>query len=273
MKKNKSEVETFLNDLDVESKNEIKTIIENLEFMSNHTLVETVQKFTSDREKLLKQLYNIELIKDKYKLSFEVHEEAIFKYKHGLKDLPQEVINTLRNKIFLDCGAFSGDSALVFEKEYHPSKIYSFEPVKENYEYLLETIKLNNLEKVVPIQKGVGEENCIVNFSSFGAASSCVVEEGNERSEVICIDDFVIEHDLLVGLIKMDVEGYEFEALKGAKKTIKKFKPVLLISIYHHPEELFGTKKYIQEMVPDYKFKIKQLADLRPLGEIHLIAW
>ena len=43
--------------------------------------------------------------------------------------------------------------------------------------------------------------------------------------------------------------------------------------IYHHPEELFGTKKIILEMVPDYKFKIKQLADIRPLGEIHLIAW
>ena len=74
------------------------------------------------------------------------------------------------------------------------------------------------------------------------------LEEGNEEMEIISIDDFVVEHDLSIGLIKMDLEGYEFEALKGAKNTIEKFKPVLLISIYHHPEELFGTKKYIQEM-------------------------
>jgi len=137
---------------------------------------------------------------------------------------------------------------------------------------LLETIKLNNLEKVSPIQKGIGEENCFVNFSSLGM-SSCVAEEGNEKMELISIDEFVTEHNLSVGLIKMDLEGYEFEALKGAKKTIEKFKPVLLISIYHHPEEFFGTKKYIQELVPDYKFKIKQLADFRVLAEIHLIAW
>jgi len=130
---NKAEVETFLNDLDVESKDEIKTILENLEFMSTHTLVETVQKFTSDREKLLNQLYSIESIMDKYKLSVELYEEAIFKYKHGLRYLPQEVIETLRNKVFLDCGAYSGDSALMFEKEYYPSRIYSFEPVTENY--------------------------------------------------------------------------------------------------------------------------------------------
>ncbi len=133
MKANKTEVETFLNELNVESRNEIKAIIENLEFMNNHTLVETVQEFTSDREKLLKQLYNIESIKNKYKLSVELFEEAIFKYKHGLMYLPQEVIESLRNKVFLDCGAYSGDSALMFEKEYYPSRIYSFEPVTENY--------------------------------------------------------------------------------------------------------------------------------------------
>lgn len=272
IKENKVEVESFLNNLDLESKDEIKTIIENLEFMIKHTLLETVQKFTSNGQKLLKYLDNLESIKNKYKLPLEFHEEGIFKYKHGLKYLPQEVIKALRNKVFLDCGAFTGDSALMFDKDYNPSIIYSFEPIAENYEYLLETIKLNNLEKVIPVQKGLGEENCIVNFSSI-SMTSYINEEGNEKVELISIDEFVREHDLSIGLIKIDVEGYEFEVLKGAKKTIEKFKPVLLISIYHHPEELFGTKNFIQEMVPDYKFKIKQLADIRPLGEIHLIMW
>ncbi len=272
IKANEAEVETFLNDLDNESRNELKAIIENLEFMSNNALDDTIQEFTSDRQKLLKQLQSIESIKDKYRLSLELYEEGIFKYKHGLTYLPQEVIETLKNTVFLDFGAYSGDSALMFEREYYPSRIYSFEPVAENYNYLLETIELNNLEKVVPIQKGIGEENYIVNFSSLGM-SSCVAEEGTEKMELITVDDFVMEHNLSIGLVKMDVEGYEFEALKGAERTIEKFKPVLLISIYHHPEELFGTKKYIQELVPDYQFKIKQLADFRPLAEIHLIAW
>lgn len=98
----------------------------------------------------------------------------------------------------------------------------------------METIKLNHLEKVIPIDKGVGEKSTIVNFSSLGAAS-CVAEEGNDKMELISIDDIVRENDFTVGLIKMDIEGYEFEALRGAKNTIEKFKPVLLISIYHHP--------------------------------------
>jgi len=272
VKKNKAEVDTFLIDLDVESRDEIKTVIANLEFMCKITMEEAIQKFTSNKKKLLEHLNNLEFIKSNYKLPIELHEEGVFKYKHGLVYIPQEVIYALRNKAFLDCGAFNGDSALMFEKELDPSKIYSFEPVAENYEYLLETIKMNNLKKVIPVKKGVGEKSCITNFTPLGI-SSVVAEQGNRQMELISIDEFVRKHDLTVGLIKMDLEGYEFEALKGAKKTIEKFKPVLLISIYHHPEELFGTKKYIQEMRSDYSFKIRLLADIRPLGEIHLIAW
>ncbi|MFX1277747.1 MAG: hypothetical protein ACFFAT_22235, partial [Promethearchaeota archaeon] len=120
VKKNKAEVEAFLNDLDTETKDEIKAIIGYLEFMSKTTLMEAVQKFTSSKEKLLKHLNNLESMKNNYKLPLELHEEAIFKYKHGLKYLPQDIIQALRNKVFLDCGAFSGDSALMFEKEYYP---------------------------------------------------------------------------------------------------------------------------------------------------------
>lgn len=91
--------------------------------------------------------------------------------------------------------------------------------------------------------------------------------------DIISIDEYVEKNNLSVGLIKMDIEGYELKALEGAKKTIKKFKPILLIGIYHNPEELFNTKQYIQDILPNYEFKIKHLADIRPLAEIHLIAW
>lgn len=272
IEENKVEVVTFMNDLDKESKSELDNIIKNLKFMSEQNLIEVIQKFMVSKEKLLEHLHNLESIKNNYKLPVELHEEAIFKYKHGLKYLPQEIIKALKSTVFLDCGAFAGDSAIIFEKEYHPSRVYAFEPNPDNYRYLLETIKLNNLDRVIPVQKGVGKKSGIINYTPFGIASSAS-EEGSKKMDIVSIDDFVNEHDLSIGLIKMDVEGYELEALSGAKLTIERFKPVLLISIYHHPEELFGTKKFIQAIVPDYMFKIKHLADLRPLGEIHLIAW
>ena len=272
IEQHKFEVENFLNSLDVESRNDLNKIIENLEYMNTHTLSQTIQRSTSNKEKLLEHLNYLESAKNDYILPLELHEEGIFKYKHGLKYLPQEVIEGLRESIFLDCGAFTGDSATMFEREYFPSSIYSFEPNPENLSYLSETIKNNNLERVFPIHKGVGEENGVLNFNLLGI-SSCVSNLGNNEIEVVSIDEFVRKNKLSIGLIKMDLEGYEFEALNGAKETIKQFKPVLLISIYHHPEELFGTIELIQEVTPQYNFMIRHLADIRPLGEIHLIGW
>ncbi|KKM95531.1 hypothetical protein LCGC14_1187320, partial [marine sediment metagenome] len=50
--------------------------------------------------------------------------------------------------------------------------------------------------------------------------------------ESTTIDSYVKERNLKVGLIKLDIEGHGLKALEGAKNTIKKYKPMLLISIY-----------------------------------------
>jgi FkbM family methyltransferase len=270
--KNQDQIELFINDLDLESKKELETILNNLEYMSTHTLLDTIEKFILRPNELLEQLNTIESFKDTYKLPVEMYEESIFKYKHGLKFLPEDIIKGLDNKDFIDCGAYIGESALIFEKEYNPNKIYSFEPVLDNYKFLAENIKINNLKKVIAIQKGVGEKSTTIKFVSLGV-SSFISEKGDAEMDIISIDEYVEKNNLSVGLIKMDIEGYELKALEGAKKTIKKFKPVLLIGIYHNPEELFNTKQYIQDILPNYEFKIKHLADIRPLAEIHLIAW
>lgn len=270
--KNQDQIELFINDLDSESKKELETILKNLEYMSTHSLLETIQKFILRPNELLEQLNTIESIKDAYKLPMEIYEESIFKYKHGLKLLPEDIIKSLDNKDFIDCGAYIGESALIFEKEYNPNKIYSFEPVLDNYKLLIENIKINNLKKVIAIQKGVGEKSTTIKFVSLGV-SSFISEKGDAEMDIISIDEYVEKNNLSVGLIKMDIEGYELKALEGAKKTIKKFKPILLIGIYHNPEELFNTKQYIQGILPNYEFIIKHLADIRPLAEIHLIAW
>jgi FkbM family methyltransferase len=272
IKENQADIETFINDLDTDNQIVVKTILTNLKFISTHTSIETVQKFIMRGYEVLEQLNTIESIKNKYKLPLDMYEESIFKYKHGLKFVPQNILNSLNNKDFLDCGAYIGESALIFESEYKPNKIYSFEPVTENYNLLLETIKINNLQKIIPIDKGVGEKSRTVNFHSRGI-SSYISEDGNTEMELISIDEFVKEKNLSVGMIKMDVEGYELEVLKGAKETIQEVKPVLLIGIYHNPEEFFSAIKYVKEISNEYEIKIKHLADIRPLAEIHLIAW
>jgi len=194
-------------------------------------------------------------------------------HKHGLKYVPLSVLNSLKNKDFLDCGAYFGDSALMFARDYHPNNIYSFEPDPENYRILLETIKYHNFKNVVPISKCVGEKCGEADFYTMGPFSHIPEAEGNSVMEMTTVDEFVRERKLDVGVIKIDIEGYEMEVLEGAKKTIVDQKPVLLLGIYHNPKEFFEAKQFVQELTPKYNFIFKILSDVRPIAESYIIAW
>jgi hypothetical protein len=73
----------------------------------------------------------------------------------------------------------------------------------------------------------------------------------------ISIDDFVSANGITkVDFIKMDIEGAELKALKGAKQTIKKFKPKLAIAIYHSMEDFVTIPNWILNLNLDYNIFI-----------------
>ncbi|MDR1276779.1 MAG: FkbM family methyltransferase [Candidatus Accumulibacter sp.] len=60
-----------------------------------------------------------------------------------------------------------------------------------------------------------------------------------------------------VTLIKMDIQGFEAHALHGASELISRDRPVLAISVYHHPYDLYDLPLFIKHIVPDYKFVLR----------------
>ncbi len=57
--------------------------------------------------------------------------------------------------------------------------------------------------------------------------------------------------------IKMDIEGAELEALKGAKNIIQKYAPKLAVCVYHKPEDMEEIPQLLLEYNPNYRFYLR----------------
>jgi len=170
-------------------------------------------------------------------------------------------------------GAFVGDTAYIFDKELKPKNIIALEPDKINYSRLLKNIKLNKLENVIPVNKGVGNkiEKLKVNLS--GGVGAYLSDTGREQVLITTIDNLVTQLNAAkISLIKMDIEGYELFALKGAEQTIKKFKPSLLICLYHTGRDFFEIPAFLKKINPNYKFRFLNVGCSFPIFERILLA-
>ena len=224
-------------------------------------------------------------INGKYKVPYDVLvENAVFEFNNGLFFLPEEVLNQIRGFDVIDGGAYWGDSALVID-EYNPKSIICFEPSSNNYRKLKWTINNNITNSIVIAEnKGLGNKNTkkklyipSINSGANLKEISPIYNEdetfAQEDISIITIDQYVIENGLNVGLIKLDIEGYEFEAIEGAIKTISLHKPILLISIYHNAKDFFEIKPKIEELELGYKFMIRKLVYHDLVSEVMLIGY
>ncbi|MFB1635765.1 FkbM family methyltransferase [Campylobacter jejuni] len=192
-----------------------------------------------------------------YYLPINYFEVGIFYHKHGMHIFNNKTLERIKRKNIIDVGGFVGDSAIVLQ-EFTDKNIYSFEALSNNYKLMLKTIKLNNSSKIIPVNNGLGSKKEILPISIQANGSSIVHTENceTENVEIITLDDFVKNNKLDVGFIKVDIEGFEQEFLKGALNTIKEQKPAMLISIYHNSSDFFNIKPFIESLNLGYKFHI-----------------
>ena len=95
-------------------------------------------------------------------------------------------------------------------------------------------MEINNIpkERYEFIQKGISNKKNKIYINDTALQNKNVIYERNSAVEMTDIDSFTKENNLKVGFIKMDIEGYNYEALQGMKEIIKKDRPVISIAIY-----------------------------------------
>lgn len=190
-------------------------------------------------------------------------------YHHGLKFIDSAVKEYIKDKVFIDSGAFIGDSAFAFA-QYAPKKILAFEPSEENCCILRKNLEKEKIGCVEIIQKGVSDVPGELLLAE-NASRTALNESGKQRIEVVTIDGF-LQNNLYgrIGVIKADLEGMGLKMVQGAIETIKRDRPVLLLAIYHNQDEFMGIYKLLKEELPDYQYRIDALSGL---CEVTLLAW
>ncbi|MBR6643840.1 MAG: FkbM family methyltransferase [Lachnospiraceae bacterium] len=193
---------------------------------------------------------------------------SVIKYRmsHNPKDVPlfskhdqyfvKDIVPLTDKEVFIDCGAFDGDTMKDFIKATggNYQSIVCFEPVEEFHKKL---VKRGAGKNITAICAGVYKESTTLQFNAeAGKGSSISADAVNTVSvPVRAIDDVPECKDAT--FIKMDVEGSELDALKGARQTILRNKPKLAICLYHKTKDYIEIPNWIHTLVPEYKLYVR----------------
>lgn len=134
----------------------------------------------------------------------------------------------------VDIGANLGFYTLIASK--HATKVIAFEPEAENAALLSKTVARNNLKNITLVQKGLGDKNealtLAIHPDNKGKHTLLGIDEKGVTSVTIpvtTLDAELLAHNILsVDMIKIDIEGWEAKALRGAKETIHASHPTIM---------------------------------------------
>lgn len=167
---------------------------------------------------------------------------ANYKYEWAVKKFILKQISNFN--IFIDAGACVGTYSILAEKK--GVRCFAFEPVSDNYRILNTNLKLNHLQNVIQIFPfGLGDSNKRVKFAinpvNTGASHICddSTSQYTEQVEIRIFDSLLAQIGLKISdqiLFKLDVEGMEMEALKGASDFIKRYPNILFIIETKHSD-------------------------------------
>lgn len=138
------------------------------------------------------------------------------------------------NTVFYDVGANVGFYTLLASRLVGAGKVFAFEPVPKNIAYLRHHLTLNRVTNAEIFPLAVGDQNGMVSFSiEQTGLMGHLSDEGGVTVPIVTLDSLVVEGKILPpDYIKMDIEGAELLALRGASRTFQRYHPVLFLATH-----------------------------------------
>ena len=199
-----------------------------------------------------------------YKLSGNI--DFLFSCETSVKSAFSEVLRLNENEIYLDLGAYRGDTVFEFikyAKNYR--KIYAVEPDKKSYLKLKSATE--NLQNIETINACISSETGMGSFNMSGSRGSNACSCGTPV-KTVCADDIIGDGE--VTYIKADIEGAECDFIKGAENIIKTQKPKMMISCYHRSDDLINIPEAVLNIRNDYKVYMRHFPSLPAWDTVYL---
>ncbi len=162
--------------------------------------------------------------------------------------------------VVVDAGAFTGDTVSDIIRRFGRGfgAVHCFEPNKENAENLKAFVKKNKLtNKVIIHVSGLSDRAETMYFSGEGVGYHATTAEdpAGEKISTVTLDGALLRQH--VDVIKMDIEGFEPKAIRGATEIIRRDTPRLAICIYHEPEHFWEIPLMLAKLLPSYTFYLR----------------
>ena len=164
------------------------------------------------------------------------------------------------NTVFFDIGGEKGTSTYDFYEKIGGvgNKCFFFEPNASNIEFAKN--KLHEFKNIYYYNKAVGEDEGKVGFEIVEGkpgSGSVLEEDGQNIVDIVKLDNFSCAD----AYVKMDVEGYELQVVKGMKSFISNYHPILAICVYHKANDIWNLTSEILRFYPKYNLVLRHYGD------------
>lgn len=161
---------------------------------------------------------------------------------------------------FVDCGAFDGDTLGDFVRvtDGRFGKVWAMEPDPTSYSNLCKTVAAlpDSVRKRIDVLPfAVTDSTKTLRFAGGGLASSGFSSTGELSVECVALDELLEDGEPT--FIKMDIEGAEPDALRGARDILRRHRPIIAISVYHLQDHLWRIPLDISRIVDGYRFHLR----------------
>lgn len=219
------------------------------------------KEYAKDKRVELEKVYNL-LADEKSKKVFENTVmyritgkiNYLFEIETSSNEAFENILKLKSDEVYCDLGAYNGDTVDEFlsvtNKKYE--KIYAFEPDRKNFKKLEKNF--GDKDNVFLFNSAVNDISGEIGFLTNGGRHS-VVSNNGEKISALSLDDVL--NGEKATYIKFDVEGMEQNAIIGAKETILKYKPKMLVSAYHKTDDYFTLPLLVNSIRDDYKIYMR----------------